>query len=272
MGVFSVEKLLWSLSSFASAALGITLSSTINYVTYIDICSLCYGMIILSTSFVYIVPKTEQLTYGNYPLNLLISLIMFTIMALVSFVRDSLTLMDDNILVPCDAVNFQTPFTFNSDSNKKKPSKKSKFKPAENIDLILLGIFLSINSILDGLFLSIQQKICLKDFLSLIPHTFEFVVYGKYLNCSKIEKKWYWLFGLLVAIIEPLCGAFNLTINPDLINLLLGISSSILFGLYIFLSINMINIGINSIQTNFVISAIVALLSGVLPIIPRIFF
>ena len=237
--------------------LSLLFSFLFNYDAKPEFFNLISGSFLLSLSFVQILPAATHLIETSYPFQSLTIIITFTFLTLFIFIRDALALMDDNVLLPCDAINIQSTFTGNGDSSISSLSReKTKFVFKEHFSEIFYYIVFVLQSIPTGFV--IRDMSIRKIIAVLIFRVLEYIILGKIMRKMKLSNTFFWILGAIVSIIEPIVVVIPVTIPSLILKWINGISSSILYGTYIFFATMDINSGVNvTSYDNLVIATII---------------
>lgn len=233
-----------------------------------DLVNLAVGGGLTAISLVHLLPRAEDFISGSYPFAALVAIVVFAILTLFTFVRDSIALMDDNILATFEAVNIHT-ITNTDLLNEQLLAKKPEIDFLENLPTMFLYFTAILNSITCGILLaSITDSGVLNKHASLhiAIGLIEFVAISRYVNLVPLPRIAYWGLGVLAALIEAVIVAVPVGgISLDVMKQLSGYTSAVIIGIYIFLGSGAIHNGLTQSKHSLAISAVIMLMSFTIP-------
>ena len=268
---FSNDLIVWSTLEFIISIAGLFVAYKINFNKSIELVSVVIAGFLISISLVYTLPRAEsqmKVTEIKYPYHALISLSTFIILTLYNFIKDALVLMDDNILIPCDAINLHTTLTIHQD---RIPSNKSHFRLKDHvIDLVYFIVFF-FESIMIGMHYGSIPSLATGDQLLVIIRFVEFGILGRFFIKCNFSRFVYWTLSLLYSIIVPISAILGCAYPhfPGFKHLYC-IASSLMFSVYLYVGASEIQNGFSgSLNTSYAI-IIGLLISLAFPLLVRI--
>lgn len=233
-----------------------------------DLVDLAVGGGMTAISLVHLLPRAEDFISGTYPIAALVAIVIFALLTLFVFIRDSMALMDDNILTAYEAVNVHT--TSNTDLlNEQLHTRTPDFDFLECLPTAILYVAAILNSVASGLLLGsvLDPEVLNKNaVLHIAVAVVEFIAIAKYLNALPLPRFIYWVLAIIAALAEtvvlvtPIHG-----ISIDFMKQLLGYTSAVLIGVYIFMGSSCIHNGLTASKHGLPISAVVMLLAFAIP-------
>ena len=224
--------------------LSLLFSYLFNYDSFPELFNLISGSFLLSLSFVQILPAATHLIETEYPFQSLTIIATFSFLTLFNFIRDALSLMDENVLLPYDAINVQSSFTNSQDnSNSSSQRRKGKFLLKENFCEVFYYTVFIIQSIATGFVL---KDMTLRKIIAVfIFRVIEYIILGKVMRRMKISKRGYIILSIIASIFQPLFVMLPIRIPSNIFKWINGITSSVLYGTYFFFATIDINSGVN---------------------------
>jgi hypothetical protein len=202
-----------------------------------------------------------------YPYELLLSLVTFMFLSLFSFIRDSVALMDDSLIVSCEPITnspILSPETLDAPD---KPPPKSL--PCSDTFLIaFLYILILVDSVAMGLFLASMQfdKFQLEAAMHFCVRAFEFFVLA-WFSSGLFRAPTHWTFGAIAILGSSVAVAIPLHDNGHgrRLQTVSGFTSGALMGAYIFLGSVAIHQGLTEAPTGPLATGTVMFLSFAVP-------
>jgi hypothetical protein len=202
-----------------------------------DLLDFSVGGALISIAFVHVLPRAEDFVSSSYPFASLVALIVFGAVTMLTFVRDAIALMDENILnatdIPSPQSHAQAEF-LNDPPGESTP----RLPIAEYIPTIILYVAVFVDSVATGLVLAITdvETVNLIAPVQVSVRFLEFLVVGRYLMGIPARSQVYWVFGVLISLGAsiPIAVPVNEDWNRLTIEKFAGYTSAVVFGLYVF--------------------------------------
>lgn len=261
-------KCLYGGISFVGKMLGFTFGRFLGKESISDLVDLAVGGSMTAISLVHLLPRAEDFISGTYPLAALVAIVVFTVLTLFVFIRDSVVLMDENTLTPYETVKVHT--TSNTDLlNEQLHTKTPNLDLLDCVPIAVLYLTALLNSITAGLLLGsvLDETILNRNAgLHIAITVLEAIAVAKYLNGLSIHRAVYWGLAGLAALSEAIILAMpSHGISVNTMRQLSGYTSAILIGVYIFMGSCCIHNGLTTSKHPLPISAIVMLISFAVP-------
>ena len=235
------QRIVVSILSLVINFLSMTFSYLFNFDAEPELINLLSGSLLISTSLFQIFPASVEFISTGYPYYALIMVITFAFLTLFNFIRDAISLMDDNVLIPCDAINLQATFTDYDQSNSAAKSQQ-KFVFKENfVECFYYFVFVLESFPCGNAICNMSPE---KAMFKLVSRIFEFIILGKILRKMNLSSKMYWLLSSIACIIQPITMFISVDKHSTEIRWVYLSFSSTLFGTYLFFAAKSINEGI----------------------------
>lgn len=212
-------------------------------------------------------PMTESFIGNEYPFSSLITVIVFAIVTLFTFIRDSISLMDESILTVYNSINSQ-PLSENKSENEDEKKNEKRFSILENLTYMVIFLMMIITSISNAFYFSscdidqLNKSYVIEPILKLL----ETYSLSKILLLMPINDITYWIMAFVEAIVEPiLLATLPSSFDHHFQKNFMGYSSSILLGLFFYFGAYSIHTGISLVQHYVFILAFVLLISFAIP-------
>lgn len=233
-----------------------------------DLVDLAVGGSMTAISLIHLLPRAEDFISGTYPIAALVAIVVFAVLTLFVFIRDSMTLMDDNMLTSYEAVNVHT--TSNTDLlNEQLQTKTPDFDILECVPTGVLYITALLNSIASGIILGsvLDPDVLNKNAgIHIAVCVVEFVLIAKYINALPLPRVAYWILAVITALIEAVLSAIPIEgISVSVMKQMSGYTSAILIGVYVFMGSCCIHNGLTTSKHSLPISAAVLFVSFAIP-------
>jgi hypothetical protein len=235
-----------------------------------DLTDLAVGGIFLSSGFVHILPRAESHIGGSYPYASLVAVCVFVGLTLFAFVRDSIALMDENILTNCETINYQTSVSTDLVPDN-KPAPVNPFAISEQFPTIFLYITDVINTIAAGIWLSTREDLGVMTDIASIQLTMqalELIAVGKYVHEMPIPSSIYWILAVIASGTSSVLIAMPISEFPS-IGAFSGYACAVTLGVYFFLGSIAVHKGLTETKHNVIVSSLVLLLSFAIPTATR---
>lgn len=202
-----------------------------------------FGGILLSLAILDLFPMAHSMIDQVYPFTTAISLLIFALLSLFSFIRQSLQLADDDYLVQCDGSVAQGKID-DGDGVKFNSSKFSWYTFLKNgltdrLPLLIFAIILIFDQIMLVILLSSASLSDLNysSIMFIGIRFFTFLSSGYIFIDNSVRPLIYWIYAFIISLIFSIFMLFHIKLNENCINSLqiaYGISTSLLIGFFFF--------------------------------------
>jgi len=263
----------WIIASIFGLFIAIFLVSRINIEANYELVDLSLGSLVISVGFVYLLPQAEEDIIGKYPYAGLILISVFAMLTLISFIRDALSLMDENILTPMDVSKLQKSLISDASASFLASPSEHQFRILDHIPEILFWIVIILVSSFTGIDIHMQKKALYKDFAYILIRMIEFAVLSRQLLNLKRSSAAFWVLALIPSLFSPLFALMPLSYSTHIsrIKNFSGIVSSILLGIYFYIGAKGINTGLTTARYGVLLSSVVLFISFLIPLFVRSF-
>jgi hypothetical protein len=222
------SKLIFGGISLVSKVVSFVVAVFLDHHEYSDMIDLAVGCVFLSSGFVHIMPRTSSHVSDRYPFSSLIAISVFAVLTLFCFVRDSIALMDENILTTCEMVT--------DHDTEKEDASSTIFTWAEQVPALALYVALLANTIAVSIWVATLD---IDDFIKhtifiLVMNFFEFIGVAKFVVAVPMPNVVYWILTVVAAGAPSIIIAYPIA-NCGRAKQAAGYVSSCLLGIYLFM-------------------------------------
>jgi hypothetical protein len=260
----TVWKLIYAALSLVSKVAAFVLSIWLHQTDLVDLIDLAIGGVFMSSGFIYVLPRATSRIPSAYPFASLVAVVVFTALTMFCFVRDSIALMDENILATCDA--FAPPTTTDQLTNSPAVDQGPTFLIADYIPTIVLYVAVVLDAVACAVMLVTDDADGLGDRTGVLIATqfIEFVGVGTYLVRLPIHPAIFWFFVLFAALSSSVVIGLPLREwSPT--RYLAGYASAVVLGTYIFLGSIAVHTGLAQSNRHVIVASGTLLLSLAIP-------
>jgi hypothetical protein len=263
----STWKLIYGGCSLISKLIAFAIGTFLTRPTLSDLVDLAVGGLFLSSAFVHILPRAEAGVDASYPLASLVAVIVFAALTLFCFIRDSIALMDENILTACDTLNHSA---VRSDLMDEAPPPAAPAPPAfliaDHLPTMLLYVVVLAHSAASALWMSSLEAGEMNEHVGVIIalQFLEFVGVARFVRELPVARWVYWALGVVIsaasaALIAAPIGAI------EQIPTISGYVAAVVLGFYFFLGSIAVHNGLTQTTHSFVIASLTLLLAFAAP-------
>jgi hypothetical protein len=232
-----------------------------------DLIDLGVAGTLLSIAFVHVLPRAEDFVNTTYPFASLVAVIVFVAVTIFTFVRDSLALMDENILTPGDLGSppATARTTLISDPPETESAGSRGAKLAEIVPTVFLFVSLFVDSVATDLVIAITETSSLTRIaaVQLSIRFLEFIVLAKLVKAGAAPKLLYWGLGIFISVASSVVIAIPLEEGAHKATLqrVSGCASAVVLGLYMYFGSLALNSGLADIKHSRALIASVLIVS-----------
>jgi hypothetical protein len=232
-----------------------------------DLIDLCLGSIFLSISFIHLLPRASSHLSGHYPFASLVAMCVFAFLTLFSFIRDSIALMDENILTTCEPVGSAAHSTAQlTDTQPDLPG----FIWSDHIPAVALYVVGLADATATAIWISTLElpEIHARTGVVLALGFIEFAAMGRFVAAIGMPIALFCILSALAAIGPSILIACSFK-NPGGARSAAGYAASVLLGLYLFVGSIAVYTGITQTRRSVGVTMAVLVLSFAMPIAIR---
>ena len=238
-----------------------------------DLAEMFFGSSMISISLVFMTIDCQAYYTDKYPYSFLIALISFTVLTFFTFIKDSLALLDDTLLVKCDIVN-SAPLPTQEDTQQTDDEARRKFSLLDNFVSTLLFLISCLECASFGLTIaSYGSESDLHGRLPFIlPVRFlQLVCISTYLKEMRIPGLIYTLLAIINAACVLIFGSIKQFVSLQVTDVCFGVSSALLFGCFLYFGASAIHNSRVTYSHSSFYSILCSLLGFGIPVLFRIF-
>jgi hypothetical protein len=267
-----VWKLVYGGCSLLSKLIAFAIGTVLTRHDLSDLVDLAVGGLFLSSGFIHILPRAEAGVDASYPLASLVAVIVFAALTLFCFIRDSIALMDENILTACDTMNHSA---VRSDLMDEAPPPAAPSPPAfliaDHIPAILLYVVVLAHSAASALWMSSLDASEMNKRAGVIIalQFLEFVGVAKYVRELPVARWLYWALGLVISAASA--GVIAAPIGKiDKISVISGYAAAVVLGFYFFLGSIAVHNGLTQTTHSIGVASLTLFLAFAIPAAVRV--
>jgi hypothetical protein len=228
---------------------------------------LAAGSVFLSSGFVHIMPQTFSQVSGRYPFSSLIAISVFAVLTLFCFIRDSIALMDENILTTCDTVTYGGGAAPDAAAEKEGGGAPlAVFVWADQIPTLALYFALLADTIAVSVWVATLDVGPLREHAAviLVMNFLEFVGVAKFVVSVPMPNFMYWVMTVVAAGAPSIIIACPIR-NGEGAKKAAGYVSSCLLGLYLFIGSITVHGGLTQTRRHVAVACVVLFLGFAIP-------
>jgi hypothetical protein len=257
-------KLIYGLISLVSKVAAYVLAIWLNQTALVDLIDLAIGGVFMSSGFIYVLPRATSRIPSAYPFASLVAVVVFTALTMFCFVRDSIALMDENILATSEAfapASLQQQLT-----TKPEPDPGPSFLIADYIPTIVLYVAVMLDAVACAIMLASLDVDSLNDRMGVLIATqfIESIGVGTYLVRLPMPPAIFWFLVLLSALSSSIVMGLPLT-EWSHARYLAGYASASVLGTYVFLGSIAVHNGLAQSRRHVLVAAGTLLISFAIP-------
>lgn len=227
-----------------------------------------YGCSFVSYGITHFCTRSEFLT-TKHPYSMMISMFVFAFLSFFTFLRESLSLLDDNLLIRFDIIN-NTPLT---SQNSQTPNFETvSFSYGEHLTHIMHFICSCFESASFGILISIYNKPMTLNrdiIIMFIARFVQMTCISHSFSKIPLSKPVYYIFGFLNSIISPVLVILRIRMEITKAKSLYAIISAVMMGFFLYIGASSIHNSRISIRHKPYGSALLALFGFMIPLLLR---
>lgn len=240
-------------SKVASFAIAYFLDKVVSYSDLID---LFVGGLFMSSAFVHMLPRAESQINTDFPYASLVAVLVFAAFSLFCFIRDSIALMDENILTPCESCSGTSHLVMDADLLESRIPAADPIPTYTILDSLpsaVLYVAVIIDTIADGLWLSTLDLSHMHERtgVTLAMQFLEFIVIGKFIRALPIPKWAFWVAAGIASAASSILIMVRLPLWSG-VHTFTGYASAVLLGIYFFLGAVSIHKAITTVKRSMI--------------------
>jgi hypothetical protein len=260
-------KLIYGIISLVSKVISFIIAIVLDQNEYSDMIDLAVGCVFLSSGFVHIMPRASSQVRGGYPFSSLIAISVFAVLTLFCFIRDSIALMDENILTTCDTVTYHggaSPDAAAEGDGGGGPL--AVFVWADQIPTLALYFAVLAETIATSIWVATLDVGGLREHTAviLVMNFLEFIGVAKFVVSMPMPNFLYWLMTVIAAGVPSILIACPLG-SCSGAKAAAGYVSSCLLGLYLFMGSIAVHSGLAQTRRHVAVVCAVLLLAFTIP-------
>jgi hypothetical protein len=232
-----------------------------------DLVDLGVGGLLLSSAFVHILPRAEAGVGLAYPLASLVAVAVFAALTLFCFIRDSIALMDENILTACDAANHSAVRAdLMEEAPPPAPPAPPPFLVADHLPALLLYAAALAHSAASALWMGAlpAPEIHRRVGVVLALQFLECIGVARFVGGLPLSRGIYW--GLAAAVAAASAAIIAAPIGEIAhIGTISGYVAAVVLGFYFFLGSIAVHNGLTQTTRSLVVASLTLLLAFALP-------
>jgi hypothetical protein len=263
-------KLIFAAISLVSKVVSFVVAVFLDQHEYSDMIDLAVGCVFLSSGFVHIMPRASSQVSGRYPFSSLIAIAVFAVLTLFCFVRDSIALMDENILTTCDTVTYHGSAPPDPAEKDGGGEPLAVFVWADQIPTLALYVALLADTIAVSIWVATLGTDDLLEHapVILVMNFLEFIGVAKFVVAVPMPNLAYWVLTVIAAGTPSVIIACPLA-NDGHAEQAAGYVSSCLFGLYLFMGLIAVHSGLAQTRRHLAVACAVLFFAFAVPAVVR---
>ena len=265
-------KIIYSSISFVLTSLSYCLSYFLEFDSKKDLAEMFFGSSMISIALVFMTIDCQAYYTDKYPYSFLIALISFTVLTFFTFIKDSLALLDDTLLVKCDIVN-SAPLPTQEDTQQTEDDRR-KFSLLDNFVSTLLFLISCLECASFGLTIaSYGSESDLHGRLPFIlPVRFlQLVCISTFLKEMRINGFIYTVLAIVNATCVLVFGSIKQFASLQVTDICFGVSSALLVGCFLYFGASAIHNSRVTYSHSSISSILCSLIGFGIPVVFRVF-
>jgi hypothetical protein len=257
-------KAIYGAIGFVSKFISFAIALVFARPTVSDLADLAVGGLFLSSAFIHILPRAEYAVGGSYPYASLVAVVIFAALTLFCFIRDSIALMDENILTACDTIPHTTVRSDLVDEPQSPPPPS--FLVADHLPTILLYLVVLVHTVASALWMAnlTPDDLTKHAAVVLALQLLEFIGLARYILQLPIRRWLYWLLGFFVSAASASVIAVPMP-KISRVEVYSGYASAVVLGFYFFLGSIAVHTGLTQTNRHLLVASITLLVAFALP-------
>jgi hypothetical protein len=259
-------KLIYGGCSLLSKLIAFAIGPLLSRPDLSDLVDLSVGGLFLSSAFVHILPRAEAGVGASYPFASLVAVIVFAALTLFCFIRDSIALMDENILTACDAQDHSAVRAdLMADAAQPAAPAPPAFLVADHLPTILLYVVVLAHSVTSALWMSSleQSEMDNRAGVVIALQFLEFIGVARFVGGLPVPRWLYWTLGVVISASAAIIAVPIKKI--DVISRMAGYVGAVVLGFYFFLGSIAVHNGLMQTARSLVVASLTLLVAFGLP-------